>query len=611
MLFLASSSQAQDLKVTATVNKTQAGVGEPVTLTVNVETKKDGNVSQPRLPDLKGFNLTQKWNSLQTRTLFTQGQLEHLRTQSFHYRLEPQVKGSLKIDAVTVVINGQEVKTDPIVIQITEKSQGKKSQGQNPFSQDPFFSDMDDMFQSFFQKPFGSPQGQQGSGENIDENNSFSVHLEVDKTEVYEGEQVTASWYLYTPHQIRNIDTLKYPSLKGFWKEDIHLATQLNFKAEIVNGQQYRKALLASYALFPIKAGVSEIDPYKVRCTVIPAHSFMGLGRGQGYTKSSRPIQIKVKPLPSDNVPSDFSGAVGQFRMEAKVGKTDVKVNEPFSLKLRISGKGNAKSVKLPQLSIPSHLELYSTKDESKFFKNGTSFKEFDLLLIPRKMGRVEIPSLSVSSFDPQLKKYVSLSTKPIVLEVLANENDEPITNYPLADAQKKETEERTLPPISAQWETAKSVGLGKRLILWGIVYFILVLGILWRAKTIGLLGGHRKRTLYREYHVKYMELKKHLLSENYKKLGVEAINVINFTIGNLIDEVSADVQIDRLLEQMPPSLRHRLGSELSDVVSYFEALGFAPKAEEQRQRKQAEIYLKKLDTLLQDAIKLSGRGQG
>ncbi len=106
------------------------------------------------------------------------------------------------------------------------------------------------------------------------------------------------------------------------------------------------------------------------------------------------------------------------------------------------------------------------------------------------------------------------------------------------------------------------------------------------------------------------MELKKYLLSENYKKLGIESINLINFTIGNLIDEISADVPIDKLLEKMPPSLRHRLGGELSEVVCYFESLGFAPEAKEQMQRRQAEVYLKKLDILLQDAIKLSGRGQ-
>ncbi len=495
---VSSQGQEKDLKVTATVDTTRVGIGEPVTLTVAVEAKKNKGISEPQLPDLKDFVVTGQWNSLQSRTLFIQGQLEHVSTQFFHYKLEPQVKGTLKIDSVVVTVGGQDVKTEPILIEVTDK--GSKSQGsqpkkpsESPFRQDPFFSNMDDMFQSFFQSPFGFPQRGQQGGEDINENDSFSVHLEVDKTEVYVGEQVTASWYLYTPHQMRDIDTLKYPSLKGFWKEDIQLVTQLNFKTDIVNGQKYRKALLASYALFPMKAGFSEIDSYEVRSTVVSGTYFMGMGRGQKYTKSSRPLQIKVKPLPKDDVPSDFAGAVGQFKIEAQLEKTKVKMNEPFTLKLKIFGKGNAKSIKLPQLLLPSHLELYSTRDKSKFYKNGTSFKEFHLLLIPRRMGTVQIPALSVSSFDPQIEKYVKLSTKPITLQVLADQS-ESISNYPLVDGNQKE-KQRILPPISGQWETGEPVNQWKRLVFWSIVYFLLILGVLWKVKTLGVFGKKKKST--------------------------------------------------------------------------------------------------------------------
>ena len=79
--------------------------------------------------------------------------------------------------------------------------------------------------------------------------------MDVDKKRAYVGEQITANIYLYTRGQIRDIDTLKYPSLKGFWKEDLDLATRLNFESVEVSGVLYQRALLVSYALFPIKAG--------------------------------------------------------------------------------------------------------------------------------------------------------------------------------------------------------------------------------------------------------------------------------------------------------------------------------------------------------------------
>ena len=69
------------------------------------------------------------------------------------------------------------------------------------------------------------------------------------------GQQIMVSWYVYALGHVRRIDTLHYPSNTGFWKEDISTVSQLKFKNELINGVVYRKALLASYALFPLKEG--------------------------------------------------------------------------------------------------------------------------------------------------------------------------------------------------------------------------------------------------------------------------------------------------------------------------------------------------------------------
>jgi len=47
------------------------------------------------------------------------------------------------------------------------------------------------------------------------------VYLDLDKTEVYEGEQVTANWSIYTRGSLESLDRVKFPDLKGFWKEII------------------------------------------------------------------------------------------------------------------------------------------------------------------------------------------------------------------------------------------------------------------------------------------------------------------------------------------------------------------------------------------------------
>src|SRR5690606_35963704 len=144
-------------------------------------------------------------------------------------------------------------------------------------------------------------------------------------------------------------------------------ATQLNFQQEIVNGIPYKKALLASYALFPLKAGKAVVDSYKAKCTVVTPSNF-GFGRPYQFTKSSKPVDIKVKDIPTEGRPENYSGAVGNFQVRTEVDQKTVPVNQPVTLKLIFEGEGNAKLIDLPALPLPPSLELYDTQADSKFF---------------------------------------------------------------------------------------------------------------------------------------------------------------------------------------------------------------------------------------------------
>ena len=172
----------------------------------------------------------------------------------------------------------------------------------------------------------------------INEKEAFFIIVEADKKEVYEGEQIFASWYIYTRGNIHQFDRLKFPALKGFWKEDVEPAPNLNFEKELVNGVLFHRALLASYALFPIKKGQATIDEYKIRALVsLPLQGFGGFGFGQpfSYTRSSPPLNVVIKPLPEEGKPDSFSGAVGNFKVESHVDSQNFVQGQPFTLKLR------------------------------------------------------------------------------------------------------------------------------------------------------------------------------------------------------------------------------------------------------------------------------------
>ncbi|MEZ4840391.1 MAG: hypothetical protein R2821_02460 [Flavobacteriaceae bacterium] len=66
---------------------------------------------------------------------------------------------------------------------------------------------------------------------------------------------------------------------------------------------------------------------------------------------------VEVKPLPIENKPADFTGAVGDFDFKVEANKTELKANESAQIKVEVNGKGNLKLVELPKIETPAGLE--------------------------------------------------------------------------------------------------------------------------------------------------------------------------------------------------------------------------------------------------------------
>jgi hypothetical protein len=275
--------------------------------------------------------------------------------------ITPQRAGTLTIPGFEVIVDGKKYETKPIKMQISSQGSGaaQAPPGLPPQVQDEM-DEAEQLFNQLLQKR-GMPQAPAYRNLPINPNEAFFIQCEVDKTDVYEGEQIVVNWYIYTRGNIMSLDRLKFPDLKGFWKEIIEEVPSLNFTQEVVNGIPYKKALLASHALFPIKPGVAVIDEYKLKAQVaLPTSTFGSFGFGKPYTfsKSSERIKINVKPIPTEGKPADFSGAVGQFNVQVLVDGNQFPVNQPFSMRVRFEGSGNAKLIELPHLDLPKGIGI-------------------------------------------------------------------------------------------------------------------------------------------------------------------------------------------------------------------------------------------------------------
>jgi hypothetical protein len=135
---------------------------------------------------------------------------------------------------------------------------------------------------------------------------------------------------------------------------------------------------------------------------------------------NSEPNAVKILSLPTENRPASFTGAVGQFDLAAETTPTQTAAGDPVTLKLKISGTGNFDRVTAPAVEKSDAWKTYkpSAKFEPGDSAGFSGTKNFEQALVPTQMGKLEIPALEFSYFDPEKKQYVTSTTSSASIEV-------------------------------------------------------------------------------------------------------------------------------------------------------------------------------------------------
>ena len=96
-------------------------------------------------------------------------------------------------------------------------------------------------------------------------------------------------------------------------------------------------------------------------------------------TVSAGATSIKVKELPIENVPENFSGAVGDFEFKTESSKNKIILDDAFELSQEISGVGNFNLFDFPEIQFPNILRGLSARKKRKNLKEsfGNERKNF------------------------------------------------------------------------------------------------------------------------------------------------------------------------------------------------------------------------------------------
>ena len=140
------------------------------------------------------------------------------------------------------------------------------------------------------------------------------------------------------------------------------------------------------------------------------------------FTLATDPIIVESLPLPEQNKPANFTGAVGNFTMTATAGPTNVTVGDPITVRVQISGRGALDAVTLPAQEAWQNFKTYppTTKLETsdQFGFQGT--KTFEQIISPQNSDVHELPALTFSFFNPNDGQYHTLTQPAVPLVVKA-----------------------------------------------------------------------------------------------------------------------------------------------------------------------------------------------
>lgn len=243
------------------------------------------------------------------------------------------------------------------------------------------------------------------------------LKADVSRATAYEQEALVYTVKLYTTYDaIKFIGATAAPKFEGFVVEESKdISTSLSY--ETYQGKTYATAVIARYIIFPQMEGQLKVlgNTYTVSVDEReyyhdPFWGSMSVAKPLQLNVKPNDLTVNVKSLPKP-VPANFSGGVGQFKITSTLPAQNLMSNQAASIVYTVTGTGNLKYVKLPDLNAlyPAELEVYSPNPEvnANVGRNNVSgTARFDYSFMPLESGTFTIPEVTLSYFNPQTGRY-------------------------------------------------------------------------------------------------------------------------------------------------------------------------------------------------------------
>lgn len=566
-------SAAWAASFSASLDRDAMALGEQATLSLEFDDVQPGNA--PTLPPIEGL----QFQYLGPSTSFNYVNGQTSSKTIFNYVVTAQRDGTFTIPGLRTTIGRQQLTSQPlklVVSKATAPTAGDVASGREP---------------------------------------AF-LKLLMPKNKVYVGEPMVAQLELYLRDDVQDLRGFQSDSFptEGFSAGKLQIQQRLRRRAQV--GNRVYTVFPLTLPLTPVRAGKLTLGPATASVSLIVSapneggDPFFGRFFNQGDQKqvsvTTDAAEIEVLPLPEQNKPADFSGAVGDFTLSATAGPTNVTVGDPITVRIQIAGHGAFDTVTLPAQNGWNGFKTFpaTTKMEPSDQNGFQGTKTFEQIISPDSADVREVPALSFSFFNPDDGQYHTLTEAAVPLAVKAAG----ATPVPTLAANNKSAAPETQTPVDIG-PIKQKLGLISRttmplvarpgfLAAQSVPVLAFLAALIWRRRTDALANNprlRRHRAVAQLVAAGLVELKQHAAANQPDEFFVTLFRLLQEQLGERLDCPASAITenvVDEhgLLQTAPAALRDALreqfqlcnqaryapvrgASELNSVAAQFEKL--------------------------------------
>jgi len=371
------------LKIDVTVNKNTISMNEQLELTLKIANDNRLKVEEPTPPSVPLFSFRNLTSSSSSSVVLEGTRLISEFSETYRFIYFPLKTGKTTIPSFKVKVNGHYYPTRAISLEVIAGTKKTPAQSSPPVQGFGSFGFDDSDFWGNNDKWAGD---------------TFILALP-EEQKVYRGFPAIVSYYLYTDETVGSFNLENEIDSDGYGKSTYEQPTMLNYEEVFFQGKQYKRALIKSLAIISNREG-------RLQSPILEGYARLyGFGLLNKNLQSKGGI-INVLPLPANNVPPSFGGAVGNFKLSYSLSDKEISLGETITFTLKIEGRGNFNQFSAPQFVSRKGFQVSSPMviDNLKAGIEGT--RTYYYTLIPQDKGVYELPELTFSWFDNDSGSY-------------------------------------------------------------------------------------------------------------------------------------------------------------------------------------------------------------